>query len=328
MGPNRGFGLRRTVSIVAASLLAACAQLPAERPPPPAPAPVVAVAPPARNLTDAIASHRRAAETARQSGDLATLAVELHILTLLAPGDATYARDLSAVRATIDKETREQVIAGNAAMAAGDTERASAAMLRALALDPAQAEAQRTLREIERRRLTRIQAERAARVTLQDQLAIRNAATRAAAEPNDAFDIDQAIEMLRAGDASNGLRELRAYVDANPGNRAVRQRIGNVVAERARELEDQGAREPALAMYEQAIALRGDAGAPWAARVPALKRTLSVEYYDKGTRAYRSDLTQAIAFFEASVRYDPANAQAALKLKEAKGAKERLEKIR
>ena len=61
--------------------------------------------------------------------------------------------------------------------------------------------------------------------------------------------------------------------------------------------------------------------------MPPLKKTLSQEYFDKGTRAYRTNLAQAITFFETSVRYDPANTQAALKLKEAKVAREKLDKI-
>ena len=147
-------------------------------------------------------------------------------------------------------------------------------------------------------------------------------------EANDGFDVEQALEMVRAGDASNGLRDLRAYVDANPGNKAARQRIGNAVADRARELEDQGNREQAAALYEQAVALRGDGNAPWAARMTALKKKLSVEYLDKGTRVYRSNLAQAITFFETSVKYDPANTQASIKLAEAKAAREKLEKIK
>jgi tetratricopeptide (TPR) repeat protein len=307
--------------------LAGCAQMPAE--PPPAP-PTAAPTPPptSRSVSEAVTRHKRSADSARQGGDLATAATQLQILTVLAPDDATYRRDLAAVRASIEKEVREQLAAGNAAMGAGDMDRASAAMLRALALDPGQPEAARTLREIDRRRLARIQADRAAKVmTLQDQVAMRGAA-RAQAEGNDAFDVEQAIEMFRAGDSSGGLRDLKSYVDANQGNRAARQRIGAVVADRAKELEDQGAREQALNLFEQAIAMRGDASAPWAARVPALKKTLSQEYFDKGTRAYRTNLAQAIAFLETSVKYDPANTQANLKLKEAKAAREKLDKIK
>ena len=88
-----------------------------------------------------------------------------------------------------------------------------------------------------------------------------------------------------------------------------------------------GAREQALTLYEQATALRGDAGGAWTARVPALRKALSVEYYERGMRAYRTDLAQAMALFEASVRFDPANAQAAAKLKEAQDAKAKLDRI-
>ncbi|MFO1310807.1 MAG: hypothetical protein U1F41_01950 [Burkholderiales bacterium] len=309
--------------------VAGCAQVPApERPaaPPVAAAPVAA--PPGRSVSDAIARHRKQADDARRSGDLATAAQQLQILTVLAPDDTTYPRELVAVRASIEREVRDSVQAGNAAMNAGDLDRASAAMLRALALDPTQGEAQKTLREIDRRRLTRLQADRAAKVAFQDQLANRYTAPRPPGDSGDAFDIEQALEMVRAGDASNGLRDLRAYVEANPGNRAARQRIGNAVADRAKELEDQGNREQALALYEQAVALRGDANAPWAARMAPLRKKLSAEYLDKGTRVYRSNLAQAIAFFETSVKYDPANTQASIKLAEAKAAREKLEKIK
>jgi tetratricopeptide (TPR) repeat protein len=318
--------MRRTsLAILAAvAALGGCAQMPEERAPS-APAAAPAAPPASRTVAEAVARHKQLASTARQSGDLAGAAVQLSILTVLAPEDPSYPRELTATRAAIDKEMREQLQAGTAAMAAGDLDRASTAMLRVLALDPAQADAARALREIDRRRLTRIQADRAAKVRIEDAMAIRGAVR---AEANDAFDVEQAIELFRAGDTSGGLRDLKAYVDANPGNRAVRVRIGTMVADRARELEDQGSREQALNLYEQATILRGDNGGPWAARVPPLRKTLSQDYYEKGTRAYRTNLAQAITFLETSVRYDPANTQANLKLKEAKAAREKLEKIK
>jgi tetratricopeptide (TPR) repeat protein len=314
---------------VAVGALAGCAQMPGERAPALEPLVSAPPAPPmSRTISEAVTRHRRLADSARQSGDLAAVAVQLQILTVLAPDDAAYKRELAATRAAIDKEAREQIAAGNAALTAGDLDRASTAMLRALALDPSQPDAAKALREIDRRRLIRIQADRAAKVRIEDTVAIRGAARAQAAENNDAFDVEQAIEMLRAGDSAGGLRDLKAFVDANPGNRAARQRIGTAVADRARELEDQGAREQAVTLYDQAIVLLGNANAPWATRVPPLKKTLSQEYFDKGTRAYRTNLAQAITFFETSVRYDPSNAQANLKLKEAKAVREKLDKIK
>jgi tetratricopeptide (TPR) repeat protein len=323
--------MQRLLAVLTAAALASCAQVPVEPAPPPAPAPVVLAAPPpvSRTVTDAIARHRRLADAARKEGDLPALAVQLQLLTVLAPDEPAYARELAATRSQMSREAREHEQAGHAALAAGDLDRAQVAMLRALALAPDDPDPARVLREIDRRRLSRIQADRAAKVSkTDDQMAMRGAARAPQAEPNDAFDIEQAIEIFRAGDATAGLRDMKAYVDAHPGNRAMRQRIGTVVAERARELEDQGKREPALDLYEQATLLRGDGNGAWAKRVPPLRKALSQDYYERGTRAYRTNLVQAIGFFETSVRYDPANAQASLKLKEAKAVREKLDKIK
>lgn len=308
--------------------LAGCAQVP-PAPPPAAPPPERTAAP--EPAVDAIARHRRLAESAQKAGDLATAAAHLQVLTLLEPGNEGWRRELAATRAAVARDAKAEVQAGSAALAAGDLDRASRAMLRALALDPSEPDAQKALREIDRRRFTRIQADRSARaMSLQDQVAAA-AAQRAQAGRSDAgdgYDVEQAIEMFRAGDTAGGLRDFKAYVDANPGNRAVRQRIAGVVADRARELENQGQREQAASLYEQATALRGDASGPWAARVPPLRKALSQEYFEKGSRVLRSDLAQAIGYFEASLRYDPANAQAAAKLREAKVAREKLDKIK
>lgn len=304
--------------------------MPVERPP----APVVAPAPAAPSVggrvADEIARHRKLADTARQSGDLAAAATQWQILTLLAPDDDAFRRELAATRTAIMREVRDQLAAGSAAMSAGDLDRANLAMLRVLALDPTQQDAAKTLREIDRRRFTRIQADRAAKVRVDDMAAVRGTprTPAPAAERLDGFDIEQAIEMFRAGDAAGGMRDMKAYVDANPGNRAVRQRIGTVVAERGRELENQGAREQALVLYEQASTLRGDGNGAWVARIAPLKKALSQEYLDKGSRAFRTNTAQAIAMFEASLRYDPTNAQASIKLREARAVRDKLDKIK
>jgi tetratricopeptide (TPR) repeat protein len=317
----------RSIPPLALTLLAGCAQMPAPSMAP-AEAPVSRPSASDARKSEVIANHRKLAESAKKDGDLATAVTQWQIVMLLAPDNDGYRREWNAARAAIPAQVKEQLQAGSAAMAAGDLDRATTAMLRVLALDPTQAEAAAALREIDRRRFTRIQADRAAKVVrIEDKVAIAGAMRAQNAEAGDGFDLEQALLMLRAGDATGGLRDLKAFVDANPGNRNARQRIGTAVAERARELEDQGSREQALQLYEQATALRGDGAGPWAARVPPLRRAVSQDYFDKGSRAYRTNIAQAITFFEASLRYDPANTQAALKLQDAKLAREKLDKM-
>lgn len=304
------------------TVLAGCASAPPAAPPPAAPVVMAAPAAVDGRVAQAIARHRQQAAEYRRAGDYASEAAQWQILMLLAPDEPAFARELATARAAIAATVQEQSQAGNAALTAGDLDRASVAYLRVLAADPANAEAAKQMREVDRRRLAKIQAAAASRAARAG-----GGASVAAADNGDGFDLDQAFELFRAGDTAAGLREFRTLVDANPTNRGARQRIGAVVADRAKELEDEGSREQALAMYEQASSLRGDASGPWVPRIAALRKTLSVEAYDKALRIYRTDLAQAVRLLETSVKYDPANTLAASRLKEARVAQANLSRM-
>jgi len=312
---NRRFGLGAGLLSVGLALLAACA----EAPPVPAPA---ARAAPDEQLARAIARHQQLAQQYKQSGDLAAAAAQWQILTVLAPGEGTYSRELAETRALIDRRARENLSTGTAALKNGETDRAAEAMLRVLALDPQNADAAQVLRDIEKRRLARIQAGRAAKVN--EAAAAANSSSRTAAarqstsDAGDAYSLEQPLEMFRAGDTAGGLRDLRRFVDANPNDKAARVRVGTVVYDRAKELEAQGQREQALGLYEQAVALRGEAAPGWAARIQAVKKTLGDEYFDRGLKAWPADPALAIRDWEASLRFDPQNAKSAARIREVR----------
>ena len=313
---NLGPGFKAGLLSLGLALLAACAEVP----PVPEPAPVARIAPHDEQLSRAIARHQQLAQQYQQSGDLAAAAAQWQILTVLAPHERTYQHELAQTRATIASRARENLAAGMAALKNGETDRAADAMLRVLALDPQNAEAAQALRDIEKRRLSRIQAGRAAKV---NEAAAANLSARApaarppAADAGDAYSLEQPLEMFRAGDTAGGLRDLHRFVDANPGDKAARNRIGTVVYDRARELEAQGQREQALGLYVEAVSLRGDAAPGWAARIQAVKKALGDEYFDKGVKDWPADRALAIKDWEASLRFDPQNAKAAARLKDA-----------
>ena len=312
---------------VALMLLTGCAELP-PAPAPTAPAPTVRPRAAQENsLASTIAAHRQRALQDRASGDLANAEIQWHVLTLLSPDTVEFREQLTATRAAIAQVAAENLQTGNAALRSAETERASMAFLRVLAVDPENAEAARGLREIEKRKLARIQADRAAKVRQDDARATAKAPRAAPAEAGNGYDLEQRLEMLNAGDTAGGLRELRAYVAANPQDRTGRLKIGAAVFDRAREIESQGAREQALPLYEAAIALRGDAPAAWPTHVQTLRKAVSAEYYDRGTLAVRTDLTIAIKALETSLRYDPGNVKASARLAEAKLAQSRLKAI-
>jgi tetratricopeptide (TPR) repeat protein len=315
---NRRFGLGAGLLSVGLALLAACAEVP------PAPAPATRAAPHDEQLARAIARHQQLAQQYKQSGDLAAAAAQWQILTVLAPGEGTYSRELAETRALIDRRARENLAAGTAALKNGETDRAAEAMLRVLALDPQNADAAQVLRDIEKRRLARIQAGRAAKVNEAAAAASsRTAAARqSTSDVGDAYSLEQPLEMFRAGDTAGGLRDLRRFVDANPNDKAARIRVGTVVYDRAKELEAQGQREQALGLYEQAVALRGDAAPGWTARIQALKKALGDEYFDKGVKDWPVDPAVAIKEWEASLRFDPQNAKSAARIRAARAAQD------
>lgn len=330
---------RTAVAIAVATLVGACAQAPAAPDGEPAPAPRIVRTDGPRD--EAIRRHRELAREARAAGDLATALDHLHVVTMLAPGDEAARRDAEALRGEVQRGVRENLDAGRNAMRSGDNARASTAFLRVLALEPRNAEAARSLREIDRQNMTRAQANRAARVRVEDLFADARAAkaappagygaapapTAAAAGGIDAYDLDQRIEMFRAGDTATALRELKAWVDAHPKDRAGRQRIGAAVAERAKELEGKGQREAALGLYEQALSLRGEPQPEWSARVAALRKSVAADYYNEGVKAMRTDLNGAVRSLETAVKLDPQNANAANRLREAKAARDKLSRM-
>jgi len=312
--------IRDVVAAASGVLLAACAQAPLA---PDASLAAASQRPSADARGQAIAHHRQLAQQAQDAGDFASAANQWHVVVLLAPGEPKYRADLDAANAAIRQGVREQLQVGNAALKSGDIERATQAMLRVLALDPGNNEAAKALREIDRQRMARIQGDRAQKLRPVDIAALKSGATEVTAQ----YDLEQPLEMLRAGDINGGLRELRAYVDANPSNRAARQKIGAAVADRANDLLGKGSREQAYQLYEQAASLRGETTPEWNAQMQLLRKALSDDYYNSGERAYRSDVALAIKQWETSLRYDPQNLKASARLHDARLAQEKLQRI-
>jgi tetratricopeptide (TPR) repeat protein len=306
------------------------------RSPPPSPSAIPRPAP-ANPLAPTIEQWRQRAAAHGKSGDLANAEIDWHVLTLLAPEEPGYRQELAATRAAIRRDVDENLKAARAAVQANDSDRATTAYLRVLALEPDNGEAARALRDLDRRRTARGQADRVASARSADRAAAAGSPPPASRVPrpaateqsngNAAYDLEQRLEMFNAGDNAGGLRELQAWVAAHPADRAGRQRVGTVVFDRAAELEAHGNREQALTLYEAAIALRGDAPAAWNTRVQTVRRTLSNEYYDRGTRIERTDLDAAVKALETSVRYDATNIKASARLEQARAAQARLKQI-
>jgi tetratricopeptide (TPR) repeat protein len=241
------------------------------------------------------------------------------------PDNAEFRRELDATRAAARRGAQEKLDAARAAQRSGQPARAIQLHVQALALDPASAEAARALRELDRQKYARIQQDRAARAKPMPRRG--RPATARSARPTRRRRLRR---RAGAGDArrrrpGRGLRDLRAWVAANPRQRATRLRIGAAVFDKGREQEASGAREQALSTYESAVARA--TRREWAARIAPLKKSVAEELYEAGVRASRSDLKRAIAQWEACLRLDPQHARASARLQEARRLQARVQRI-
>jgi tetratricopeptide (TPR) repeat protein len=310
-------------------VLGACAEAPQQ---PPSSSGPTARAAPDDATAAAIANHRQSAQRHAQAGDHAAAAQEWRIVLLLAPADAVARAQLDAEREAIRQGVRDNLQAGLTAARNGDTDRAMQAMLRVLALDPENAEAAKVLRDIDRQKLTRIQNSQSLRAARETQGTVAATsrtppAPASGSDPGDTYDLEQPIEMFKAGDINGGLRDFRAFVDANPRNDPARLRIATIVYDRGVESDQKGSREQALMLVDQAVSLRGKPVPEWSARGLVLRKSLSGEYYDRGVQAYPTDVPGAIRLWETSVKYDPQNRAAQAKLEEARAALAKLKRV-
>jgi tetratricopeptide (TPR) repeat protein len=326
-------GLARALPGVAlCAALAACAPLPTSPEPGAEPGargspPGLYQAPSNTARGAAVSRHAELAKAATDAGDHAAALSHHEVLALLEPASASHRQAIESSQLAIERGVREALAAGAAARRSGDAVRARDAYLRAIALDPRHAEAAAALREIEQQQMARLQSERAARARSLDAI-VAGAKSRAQAPSQaDGYDVEQRIELLSAGDVTAGLREARAWVDANPGDRDGRLRLATAVAERARDAERRGQRESALMLYDAANVLAPAPSADWTARTRELRRALGEARYTEGVKAMRIDLAAAIGHFEASLRFNPDHAKAAQRLREARAAQEKLRKF-
>ena len=319
-------GLHRCGALIMfAAALAGCATAPPPKPPA-IETPVGQVPAGPSELERAVERRRSEALKFEQSHDLVDAARQWQVVLLLAPRDSQAAERIASLRTAIAQIVKDELAAQRDALRRGDTEQAQRSLLRVLALDAHNEEAVGALRELDRRRELRLADERSARARLSQPAAARHSPPRATSEARE-FDLEQDLEMLRAGNATVALPGLRRYVATNPHDSAARTRIASAVYAHAQRLEQQGAFEAAVAMYAEAIGIHPAAPREWSNQFDALKKRLAGVEYDKGVRLLATDVGAAIEHFEAALRIAPDHTQAQLQLQRARKMQQNLRAI-
>jgi tetratricopeptide (TPR) repeat protein len=323
--------LARLLAPVACAALAAALTSCATPPAPTPPEPVAEVPAPPSEIARAAERRRAQARQFERASDLAGAETQWQIVALLAPDDREAGERLAALRATKAKIASDELAAAREALRRSEFELAQQSLLRVLAYDAHNEEAVAALREIDRQRALRRAADMAARARAGEAvMATRSRSIRTAppAPPEGGdYNLEQGLELLRAGDAKAALPELRRYVAGNPRDRAGRERIALAVRAQAQQLERQGAGPAAADLYAEAIKMHAAAPREWSAQLAQLKSKLAGQEYEQGVRMMATDVNAAIAHFEAALRLAPDHAQAQLRLDRARRIQQNLRAI-
>ncbi|MGH6623303.1 MAG: tetratricopeptide repeat protein [Burkholderiaceae bacterium] len=312
---------------LAGAILAACIVTGCATPATPAvaPAPAASKAQPTPAEVAERQFRERATEAMRRR-DYGEALVQWQILLTLQPSSTEYATQLRATRTAIAETSAAALVVGEAARKRGDLDQATVAYLRAVNVDRDNAAATQALREIERERMRRLYLTRPPR-GLPETAALMPSTSKAAkrAPPAPAAEValgdaDQGALLYRQGDWAAAAQSLQRAVQKNPQDVVSRGYLADAYYQLALASQGRNQKQDALAYYERAQAAGYSGNDVITKAMGNLRIELGAEYFRMGVDAFAKDPRKAITYWEQSLRYDPANREAAERLKTAKRA--------
>jgi len=258
-----------------------------------------------------------------EENDLASALTEWKILLAVDPGNSEYENQFSSVKGLIKKRVGNLLQTADKAAETGKKEAEKDALLQALALEPSNSEPMRRLREIEAERamtvqlanLKRLTDKRAAKAAKQNNK--KPAKKQSEPQNQDSDYLQTGIELFKAGDYESGAVEIKKYLDVHPEDEEAKSYISKAYQGAAKTLSSQGLEEQAVEKLEEAWQYSPKPNAKLEKEIKDRKSALAQKLYEDGMRVQNEDLSEAIALWEQSLKYDPDNVQAKIRLKAA-----------
>ncbi len=155
-------------------------------------------------------------------------------------------------------------------------------------------------------------------------------AGRAAVEPRETAgrqSLDQAVSDVKAGTYLDLIAYAESYLAEHPGDDKAVELLALSHEKAGLALYRDGKLRQSLRHLEFAVKYSGNHESPPAAALATAKARLASETYEQGVRAFRQDISQAIAYWEETLTYDPEHVKAREYLMKAYRIRETLNEI-
>ncbi len=139
--------------------------------------------------------------------------------------------------------------------------------------------------------------------------------------------LDQAVANVKAGTYLNLIAYAESYLVDHPGDDKAVEMLALSHEKAGLALYRDGELRQSLRHLEFAVKYSGDSDSPSAAALAAVKTRLADQTYEQGVRAFRQDISQAIAYWEETLTYDPGHVKAREFLSKAYRIRETLNEI-
>ena len=312
--------------VVLAGLTASCAQ----------------TSPPATLSEDFPAEREKLARQLAKKGDLSGALAQWRVLERVGPDDRSAERERRKLESRIDKKVKATFAKAKDDLAKGRSTQAWKGFLRVVRLDPNHTGALAELRALEVRRLRRSRS-RVVESLYQKELEAAKAETRKAAapakkpdkstgktQPQDSANprsrsLSRSRDLIEKAAFRKSIAALEQHLKTYPEDREAKELLSLSHRRLGLELYEEGRLREALPHLKASRTLGTGADAERVGKaLSETKRRLAQESYEKGLRAFQTDVDQAIVFLQETLVYDPNHAKAQVFLSRARKTKETL----
>ena len=277
----------------------------------------------------AFATRKAKAEKLTRKGALAAALVQWHILESMSRGDPSIAKRRRAVEDRIERQAKLHFEKGQKAASKRQTNRARREFLATLAIDPSHEGAIEHLRAME---LKLVRRNRPRITTPSPQPTIAKAAKKPApakkkptapakvavvAEANDqtatrvtSESLQQAMGLAEKGAFLASIPYFREHLVAYPEDTEAKRLLATSHREVGITLYNSGKLRESLNHLEASAGQAQAADNVIVMAVADAKGRLAQAAYEKGIRAFRQNVEQAITFWEETLKYNPAHLRA------------------
>lgn len=293
--------------------------------------------------------HRKAlAQQLFEEQDYYSALTQWRILKTIDPDNAEYINRIRVLETLIKRRIKLYLVKGKEFLVNDELKLAEIQLLKALALDPTDFFALKMMRNIESKRVNKVQIAKTKKLELKQQAKFEEEKRRQSSSVQkqhanidtekdqdeeigvqEAFYLDMGKVLFKKGDWSGSIREIEKYLSSNKSTPSIQSMLFKAHNNMSSVFERRGHWEPAIQHIESALYNANDTKdiKKLEYKRKGLKHKASEYYYVEGVKVYRDNVDKAITYWQQAIAHNSSHENAQNRLTKALKIKRNLDAI-